>query len=360
MSRLITPRRTVLQGAAALAGTSMFGAPAIHAQERTLKVAVYGGYFKDSFDQHIFPKFTADTGIAVESVAEPTSEAWVVQLEQAARAGRVPADVNMISQTAMLSGQAIELWAELDESKLPNMSYVTDAFVHRYPDGRLDGLGAVAWFITLCTNTDAYPQAPESWAFLWDPANEGKLGLLALASNSFLLEVTAATYFDGHASLKDEESILQVMDKLAEVKPNVALWYRDEGQFQAALESGEIPAGQYYHDVTGLIAADGKPVRSTFPKEGGISDSGCWAVPYASDKMDEAHVFIDYMCQPSAQALLSRMVGTAPIVARADLDLTDEEFAAVASEIEPIVPAYAMQNERKDWLAQMWSEKITG
>ena len=55
-----------------------------------------------------------------------------------------------------------------------------------------------------------------------------------------------------------------------------ALWYRDEAQFEQALKSGEIPMGQYYHDVTGLAAADGHPVRSTFPKEGGIQDSGSW------------------------------------------------------------------------------------
>ena len=69
---------------------------------------------------------------------------------------------------------------------------------------------------------------------------------------------------------------LKAFEKLAEVKPNVRLWYRDEAQFEQALKSGEIPMGQYYHDVTGLAAADGQPVRSTFPKEGGIQDSGNW------------------------------------------------------------------------------------
>ena len=80
------------------------------------------------------------------------------------------------------------------------------------------------------------------------------------------------------------------------------------------LKSGEIPMGQYYHDVTGLAAADGHPVRSTFPKEGGVNDAGSWVVSKASDKLEEAHVFIDYMCRPEIQAKLSRQVGTAPTV----------------------------------------------
>ncbi len=39
----------------------VFGAPSVFAGG-TLKVGVYGGYFKDSFDKHIFPDFTLKSG----------------------------------------------------------------------------------------------------------------------------------------------------------------------------------------------------------------------------------------------------------------------------------------------------------
>ncbi len=352
-------RRGVL--GAGMAGASLLAMPSIlRAQEKSLKVGVYGGYFKDSFDKNIFPDFTKATGIAVESVAEPTGEAWLVQLEQAARAGQAPADVSMMSQVAMLKGQATELWAPLDMGKIKNGANLIERFVNKYPDGRVAGIGAVAWYITLVTNTGVFKEAPTSWAALWDPANADKLGLLALVSNSFLLEVTAKTFMGGTGVLDTEEGILKAFEKLAEVKPNVALWYRDEAQFEQALKSGEIPMGQYYHDVTGLAAADGHPVRSTFPKEGGIQDSGCWALSRASQKVEEAHVFIDYMSQPAIQATLSRKVGTAPTVKREMLDLTDAEFAAVSSDIEPIIPRYDMYQTKSDWLNQKWTELIVG
>ncbi len=352
-------RRGVLAGS--LAGAGMLAMPSIlRAQDKSLKVGVYGGYFKDSFDKNIFPDFTKATGIAIESVAEPTGEAWLVQLEQAAKAGQAPADLSMMSQVAMLKGQATELWAPIDMGKLKNASGLIDRFVNKYPDGRVAGVGAVAWYITLVTNTDVYKEAPTSWEALWDPANADKLGLLALVSNSFLLEVTAKTFLGGTNALDTEEGILKAFEKLAEVKPNVRLWYRDEAQFEQALKSGEIPMGQYYHDVTGLAAADGHPVRSTFPKEGGIQDSGCWALSRASTKTEEAHVFIDYMCQPSIQATLSRKVGTAPTVKRDLLDLTAEEFASVSSDIDPIVPRYDLYQTKSDWLNQKWTELIVG
>lgn len=349
-------RRSVLA-----AGASLLAAPSVlRAQPRSLKVGVYGGFFKKSFDKHIFPAFTKATGIAVESVAEPTGEAWLVQLEQTARANQAPADVSMMGQVALLKGQSTKLWAPLDLARLPNSSNLQERFIKRYPDGKVSGIGAVSWYITLVSNTKAYPKAPESWAELWNPANKDKLGLLSLVSNSFLLEVTAKTFFGGTRMLDTEEGQLKAFKKLAELKGNVRLWYRDEAQFEQALKSGEVPMGQYYHDVTTLAAADGQPVRSTFPKEGGILDSGCWAVSRASKKADDAHVFINYMCQPAVQALMSRQIGTSPTVKRSLTDLTDKEFAGVSSEIDPIVPRYDLYQTRSDWLNEKWTQLIAG
>ena len=354
-------RRTFVKGAAVATGAAALGFPAVLVRAaEPLKVGTYGGFFKDSFDEHIYPDFTKETGIEIASVAEPTGEAWLVQLQAAARAGQTPADVSMMAQVPRLKGQKVKLWAPLEEGRLPNAKNLLPHFVHRYPDGSISGIGAVSWYITLVTNTKVYPEAPTSWKELWNPANKDRLGLLALVSNSFLLEITAATWFGGTKILDTEDGILKVMNKLAEVKPNVRLWYRDEGQFQQALEAGEIPMGQYYHDVTGLAAAKGQPVRSTFPKEGGLLDSGSWSVSKASKRLDEAHVFINYMCRPDIQAKLSRKVGTAPTVRREVLDLTDEEFASVSSDIPPIIPRYDMHEKRSDWLAQKWSEMIVG
>jgi putative spermidine/putrescine transport system substrate-binding protein len=359
LGTMAVSRRRFLGGAAALATVSAVGMPAIaRAQGAPLKVGTYGGYFQESFEKHIYPDFTAETGIQVESIGEPTGEAWLVQLEAAARAGQAPADVSMMSQVARLKGLTSKLWAPIDPAKLPNIGNLEDHFVFKDESGALTGVGAVSWFLTLATNTTAYPEAPTSWKFLWDEANRDKLGLLALSSNSFLLEVTAKTWFGGTDTLSTPEGLDQAFAKLAEVKPNVRLWYRDEGQFQQALESGEVPAGQYYHDVTTLAASQGKPVRSTFPEEGGILDSGAWVVSKASKNIDQAAVFINYMSRPDIQAKLSRNVGTAPTVKRALTDLTDAEFAAVSSSIPPIIPRYDLHVERSDEIAQRWSETI--
>ena len=325
-----------------------------------LKVGTYGGYFEDSFKKFIYPDFTKATGIEIASISEPTGEAWLVQLQTAAQAGEAPADVSMMAQVPRLKGEKAGLWAKLDAAQLGNSKFLPDHFVHKYADGALSGVGAVSWYISLVSNTAKYPTAPTSWKALWDPSNKDRLGLLALATNSFLLEITAKTWFGSTRVLDTEEGILKVLNKIAELKPNVRLWYRDEGQFQQALETGEIPMGQYYHDVTSLAASSKKPVRSTFPTEGGVLDSGSWVVSKASKRLKDAQTFINYMSQPAIQAVLSNNVGTAPTVMKKHMKLSAAEFAAVSSEIPPILPRYDMYSQRNDWLNQKWSEMITG
>ena len=108
-------REFIATTSAAALGT--LAAPSLAlAQGTTLKVGTYGGYFEESFKKHIFPDFTEATGIEVESIAEPTGEAWLVQLQQAARAGQAPADVSMMAQVARIRGERANLWAELDRS----------------------------------------------------------------------------------------------------------------------------------------------------------------------------------------------------------------------------------------------------
>lgn len=359
MNSTFTRRR--FMGTAAATGVAALAAPSLlRAAGGPIKVGTYGGFFEESFKEFVFPEFTKQTGIEVESVAVPTGETWLVQIKNAARAGVAPADVSLMAGTPRAEGVKQDLFQTLDESKLPNLANLADKFQGRNKDGGLIGVGGVSWYITLCTNSEEIPQAPTSWNALWDSQYKDQIGLLGLATNSFLLEVTAVTHFGGTGILDTKEGIAKVFAKLSEVVPNVRLWYKDEGAFQQALQDGEIPMGQYYHDVAGLAAAEGFPVVSTFPEEGGILDSGYWIVPQDAKPIDEAHVFINYMSSPEAQANLSRNLGTSPVVKRELLDLTDAEFDAVSSPGEPIIPRYDIYGEHGDWISDEWNKMIAG
>ncbi|MEO1308692.1 MAG: twin-arginine translocation signal domain-containing protein, partial [Pseudomonadota bacterium] len=76
------------------AATSVIGTPLI-AQSRSIRVGSYGGYFEDSFKEHVYPAFTEATGITVESVTQPNSSDWLITMQQAAGSGSVPADLSL-------------------------------------------------------------------------------------------------------------------------------------------------------------------------------------------------------------------------------------------------------------------------
>lgn len=363
MSHLHIGRRQFMLGAAAFASFSTVVScsrqPAVQTGKRSLKIGTFGGFFEEAFSKKIYPAFTQATGIEVISVPTPSADSWYTQVETAARAKQAPADLSMMAQIPMLRGQAAKLWQPFDLSKIPNSQYLKPNFIHRSPDGQVDGIGAAGWYITLVTNTKTYPKPPTSWAELWGSEYRGKLGMMALPTAGWLLDITAAAFFGGQQALQTQDGLLQVLKKAAEIKPNVKLWYRDEAQFQQGLESGELAIGESYHDVTVIAAKQGKPVRSTFPKEGGINDSGCWAMSKASQKLEEAYVFMDYMCQPEMQNQLARNVGAAPVAERRHLNLTNEEFNAVSSDQPPIIPAYDVYMKQGDWIEQKWTELIT-
>ncbi len=322
-----------------------------------LTVSAWGGFFEETLAAEIYPGFTAETGINVKSIAQPEDSAWMTQLMAAARAKKAPADLSLVVDEVLIRGREVGLWATLDPANMEGTNALKDGYFKRGEDGKAYGVGALAFYTTFVTNTDYSADAPASWAELWEDKWDKKLGIVT-TPNSGLLEVTANTFFGGYEIMETREGLEKVIAKIAELKPQVSLWYRDEGQFQQSLEGGELNAGLYYHDVAMLSIWDGKPIASTFPAEGGIVSDAYWVVPRDSKNVSAAEKFLNYMSQPEVQAKMARQMGIFPIVPRASMDLTDEEFSAVGSEVEPIRVQTRIHLREGDWLETKYQEMI--
>ncbi len=353
MGLQMTNTLTKIAGAAALA---LVGATGAFAQEIT--VSAWGGFFEETLKAEIYPGFTEATGIEVRSIAQPADQAWLTQLTNAARAKKTPADLSLVAAEVLARGQSIGLWAKLDGGAMPATDGLSEGYVRTDDDGNVIAVGALAWYTTFVTNTEFTADAPASWAEMWTTDWDGKLGLNS-APNSGLMEATAVTFFGGYDIMETREGLEQVIAKIAELKPQVSLWYRDEGQFQQGLEAGEYNAGLYYHDVTNISAADGNPVQSNFPKEGGVASDAFWIVPRDSQNIEAAQQFINYMSQPEVQAKLVRTLGVAPVVPVGSTDLTAEEFAAVGSDIAPLRVQTEIHLREGDWLSDKYLEMIS-
>ena len=351
-------RRTLLRSAGAAAAVAAFPMPAIAqgSGERSLKIGSYGGYFEDSFKKHVYPAFTEATGIAVESVTQPNSADWLTTMQQAARSGTVPADLSLYARDTMIKATRIGgLLQPLDIGQVPTADNLDPYFVFEGPDGPA-GVGAMAWFVSMVVNPDEV-EAPGSWTEFWDTGRfEQSLGLSRLFNSNFL-DVVAATYFDGPETLMSEDGIVAVIDKAAEIKPNVALWWTAESQMEQGLKNTDVVGGMYYHDVAGLMAAEGFPILSVFPEEGNPRGYGSWCLSEGSQKSAEAHEFIAFSSDPASQALMSRNIGTAPVVDPAKTDLTAEEYAAVAG-TPAIEPAYEAYLDFETFMKDTWEKML--
>jgi putative spermidine/putrescine transport system substrate-binding protein len=328
-----------------------------------IKVGTYGGFFEENF-RKIYPAFTEEFDVEVESVSQPTSEVWVVQLQQAIAAGGAPpADVSMLSGVGLQRAINGDILATYRTSDIPTSENLEEGYVRSDDEGNVTGVGGLSWYITLVSNTDRVKESPDTWSAFWDPQWENELALLRNAANSFLLEITAATFFDGYEVLDSQDGVLEVMRKLQEVKPNVKLWFRDEAQAQPAFNEGEVSLGQFYHDITLFAASEaggGAPLRSVFPTEGAILDSGFWSISKTTENLGACVVFIDYMCRPDVQADLARTLGTIPSTRRDTMDLDEEEYEAVAGPgpSAALRPKYEIYDQWEDWIDQNWTELI--
>ena len=249
------------------------------------------------------------------------------------------------------------LLAPLDLKAMPETSNLDGYFVFEDATGPI-GVGAMSWFTAMVINPDEV-EAPASWAEFWDSSRfEASLGL-SKNFNSQFLDIVAATFFEGEATFATEDGIMALIEKAAEIKPNVALWWSAESQMEQSMKNGDVIGGQYYLDVSNLMAADGFPIKPIFPKEGNPQDYGSWCLSAMSEKSDEAAEFINFSSNPATQALMSRMIGTAPLVAKEKTDLTEEEFN-FCSGSPSIKPAYEAYLDMETFIKEAWDKMLAG
>ncbi len=351
-------KTTAVAGAAA-ATSGVWGVAG--ASPEPLKVAVYGGVFKDVLDKVLFKPFRHDTGIDVVSKAEPTGAVMFDQLSNAVPAGQAPVDVAMIKVTQSLEGIRTGLWLPYDEDKMDNLKYLSKPFFERH-DGKLYAVAALAWYINLVYNTEYIKGNPTSWTAFWDKKYRGDLGLLGLPGNSYLLDITAKSFFKDPDLLKSKKGVKKLLKKLAEVKPNVAMWYKDEATFESALRSGNVPMGQLYNDVTRVMIGKGAPLRSIFPDEGPVVDRGNWVILKTTKKAKEAMAFINYACQPHVQDRISKNLYTIPSVEQKYVKLPESLGKKVLGPgpSHAIIPYYPLYLDHKDWLTEQWNQTLIG
>lgn len=354
-------RRGMLRGVGLAAGAALLPLPFIRPSyaARSLKVSAYGGFFEQSLSQHVYPEFTKASGITVESLPQSEGTQFLLQLAEANKGGTAPMDLCLCGQEDVLRGRAQGVWRGFSQAKLTNAGPIPDAYKHADRD-TFDGVGAMAWYLSFVVNANEMKPLPDSWKVLWERQTTKPIWGLNGGGSSSLFEITASVYFGGIGVLDTHEGIDRVAAKMAELKPATKLWWDDEGTMQTALQNEEILGGTYFHDVAGTMVKAGTPVRSIFPKEGALQGFSSWCQPSASTRAAETLEFVQFSSTPQAQELIARFVGSAPVLPRAMLSLSDAEFAAVSSDKTPIPVAAQARVRDSAYFETAFTRMVTG
>lgn len=293
-------------GAAAL-GLGLAVAVPLSAQE--LVVGVFGGSFADNTKLcHVAP-FEQATGAKVRLVLG-SSVQNVARIR--ATKGNPDLDVAYMDLAIAVQAKGEGLLDRIDTAKVANYADVYPSA--RDSDSRFVGMmyGASA----IAYNPNVIKTPPTSWADLWKPEYKGKVAIGDISGTSGLHMLIAAARLNG-GSLDNIEPGFKA---IAELKPNVVMWYSQADQIVPLFERGEIVIAVWYPDRVGAAAAKGLPVATSFPKEGAIGILPTVSIPVGSKNKALAERFIDVLLSPSGQKCFAERQYAGPVNQKVQLD----------------------------------------
>ena len=326
-----------------------------------LSVEFFGGIFKEVLDEHLVEPFEEETGIPIESEAG-TTQSELTRLNQAVEAGEAPVDLFVAQPRARIRGHQMGLWHTFEPDMVPSHTDVIPELVGETDDGQVYAVGAFGVYESLVSNMDMLDEPMDSWQDLWDDQYEDQIAV-SDSFNSHLLDVAAHTFdeFDGQESLETEEGIIEVLERIQEIRPQVTLWFDGEAEAQERMDTNDVAGAKFFNDV-GIVMEEEDPDKyvNVVPEEGMVENHATWVVPASSQFGDAAAEFIEYSLRTDVQERITENLYTAPVLTEDALEISDELYAAVhgPGPDEAIRPNYDMYIEREEFLDNQWREIV--
>lgn len=330
-------------------------------EDDPLKIGVYGGVFKEVLDSALIEPFSKEMGIAVESKPQSVGDS-MNKLKQAVDSGKAPVDVVVVAPDARIRGQNLDVWHNYDPAKISRLDSVVDELVNTTDDGQLIGVGGFGWFLNITTNTNVIDEPIDTWKAFWDSKYEGQLGANKLPGDGFLMDIAAHVFdeFDGRKTLETEDGIERVMKKVDEVNSQVGNWWAQEAEVQQPLKEGNIGATQLYNDISLVMKDKGAPVKTRFPKEGGVMNFGAWSIVKSTDFAEEAEQFVDYAVKPGVQEQITKSLFTAPTIKQGEMELSEEMYEKVygPGPDAALHPYNELYLEKEEFISKKWKQIV--
>jgi putative spermidine/putrescine transport system substrate-binding protein len=245
-------------------------------------------------------QFTKETGIAVDIEVQASSMEGLVKVQ--AMRGKPTADVWFVAQgvaeraasdpglLAPMPVAGLSNWNDL----IPGAASPTFAAAYYFPFG-------------IVYRPDLVPGGTiTSWEQLWGPSFENKLAVPVPSFFAGRMILVAALLADGSIDNVDPG-----IEKLKQLKKNVAFWFNSDPQARKALAQGEVSVMVTSSSTVKTLADQGVTVKMVSPKPAPIIFEGVTILK--GGKEDLAAQFVNYVISQSWQKVITEVWNMGPV-----------------------------------------------
>ncbi len=329
--------------AVAVLGGALYGATA---GASDLTIVSWGGSYQDAQSKAIFEPVAEKMGIAISQ----DSYGGISDVRLQVQAGAVTWDIIDTGSGGGARGGAEGILEPLDYSMIDVSNFVPGTYLDHC-------VGTITFSTVFAYNTDKYSDAvPQTWADFWDvekfPGTRAYRGKYSGALEPALLADGVAPA-DVYKVLDSEEGIQRAIDKIAELKPHIAVWWKSGAQHAQLMKDAEVDMTSGWNGRFDVAIKDG--AKAAYSYEGALLDYDCFGIPKGAPNKELAMKFLAEASKASYQANMPQYITYGPTNKEAyDLDIIDADLARKL----PSHPANAEQQLviNNDWYAK-W-EKV--
>lgn len=282
-------------------------------------IGSFGGSYQDAQRKALFEPAARKMGIRVND----QTYGGISDIRLKVKAGAVEWD--LVVSGAVYAARAAE------EGLLEAIDYnVVDVSTFE-PDMYTDTcVGTIVFSTVLAWNTETFgADGPQSWADFWDV--EKFPGARAMR-NKFDGNFEVALLADGvplervYEVLSTEQGMRRAINKLREIKPHVAVWWKSGAQHAQLMKDGEVDMTTGWNGRFDAAKKDGAKVSYNFNEA--LMDYECWAIPKGAPNRETAMQFLNEISSAGIQANLPKYISYGPANKGAyALGLIDDETA---------------------------------
>jgi spermidine/putrescine-binding protein len=325
-------------------------------EQQKLAEELYLYNWSEYIEPQVLEDFEAEFGVRVVEDTFANNEELLAKLQAGATGYDVIFPSDYMVEIMIEEG----LLAELNHENIPNISNLDPKFADPPYDPGMVHCVPYLWGTTgIGYNGDVFDEAPDSWAYLFDPDLASQYAGQFTMLNDVRETMGAALKYLGYSlNSTDEAELEEARDLLIQQKQWIYAY--DAEQYEDLLSADETVIAHSWSGDVFMVAEEDERLWYAIPQEGGVIWADNLCIPASAPNKYTAEVFINYLLDPEVSAANSNYTWYASPNAKA-AEFIDEEILE-----EPAIYPPPEVMARLEWLEdvgdvtpiyeRMWTE----